>query len=113
MTMSGLSVVVVGDSQCGKTQLINRFANGAFDQVNMRMVVVVVMMLVVVMMMIVVVMMNDDADGDDDDGGEHDDGGGGVRLQVWQGSLDQQIFDQVGGNIMEESSCFIYEYILT
>ena len=32
--MSGVSVVVVGDSQCGKTQLINRFANGAFDQVN-------------------------------------------------------------------------------
>ena len=32
--MSGLSVVVVGDSKCGKTQLINRFANGAFDQVN-------------------------------------------------------------------------------
>ena len=29
-----MSVVVVGDSQCGKTQLINRFANGAFDQVN-------------------------------------------------------------------------------
>ena len=39
VTMSGLSVVVVGDSQCGKTQLINRFANGAFDQVNMIMVV--------------------------------------------------------------------------
>ena len=37
--MSGLSVVVVGDSKCGKTQLINRFANGAFDQVNMMMVV--------------------------------------------------------------------------
>ena len=32
--MSGLSVVVVGDSKCGKTQLINRFANGAFDQVR-------------------------------------------------------------------------------
>ena len=32
--MSGLSVVVVGDSKCGKTQLINRFANGAFDQVS-------------------------------------------------------------------------------
>ena len=37
--MSGLSVVVVGDSKCGKTQLINRFANGAVDQVNMMMVV--------------------------------------------------------------------------
>ena len=34
--MSGVSVVVVGDSQCGKTQLINRFANGAFDQVNIH-----------------------------------------------------------------------------
>ena len=32
--MSGLSVVVVGDTECGKTQLINRFANGAFDQVS-------------------------------------------------------------------------------
>ena len=32
--MSGLSVVVVGDSKCGKTQLINRFANAAFDQVG-------------------------------------------------------------------------------
>ena len=106
--MSGLSVVVVGDSQCGKTQLINRFANGAFDQVNMRMVVVVVVMMLVVVMMIVVVMMNDEGRGDDDDGGEHDDGGGGGRRQVWQGSIDQQIFDQVGGNIMEESSCFIF-----
>ena len=32
--MSGLSVVVVGDSKCGKTQLINRFANAAFEQVG-------------------------------------------------------------------------------
>ena len=32
--MSGVSVVVVGDTMCGKTQLINRFANRTFDQVT-------------------------------------------------------------------------------
>ena len=69
--MSGLSVVVVGDSQCGKTQLINRFANGAFDQVNMSMVMVMLM----VMMMVGNMMKY----------------GGCGPLQVWQGSLDQQV----------------------
>ena len=34
VSMSGLSVVVVGDTMCGKTQLINRFANRTFDQVT-------------------------------------------------------------------------------
>ena len=32
--MSEISIVVVGDSQCGKTQLINRFANGCFSEVS-------------------------------------------------------------------------------
>ena len=31
--MAEVSVVVVGDSQCGKTQLINRFAHSTFSQV--------------------------------------------------------------------------------
>ena len=62
--MSGLSVVVVGDSQCGKTQLINRFANGAFDQVNMTMVMVVLMNV-------------DGGGGGGDDGGGGGGGGGG------------------------------------
>ena len=34
VSMSGVSVVVVGDTKCGKTQLINRFANRTFDQVT-------------------------------------------------------------------------------
>ena len=34
-----LSVVVVGDSGCGKTQLINRFANRKFSEVNTRCIV--------------------------------------------------------------------------
>ena len=34
VSMSGVSVVVVGDTMCGKTQLINRFANRTFDQVT-------------------------------------------------------------------------------
>ena len=30
-----ISIVVVGDSQCGKTQLMNRFTNGGFSEVSM------------------------------------------------------------------------------
>ena len=33
--MAEVSVVVVGDSQCGKTQLINRFAHSTFSQVTL------------------------------------------------------------------------------
>ena len=33
----GNTVVVVGDSSCGKTQLINRFANRKFSQVSQSM----------------------------------------------------------------------------
>ena len=29
-----ISIVIVGDSQCGKTQLINRFANKSFSKVS-------------------------------------------------------------------------------
>ena len=34
-----ISVVIVGDSQCGKTQLINRFANKSFSKVNNNMTI--------------------------------------------------------------------------
>ena len=33
-TVSPISVVVVGDYQCGKTQLINRFSKGEFSKVR-------------------------------------------------------------------------------
>ena len=29
-----ISIVIVGDSQCGKTQLINRFADKSFSKVS-------------------------------------------------------------------------------
>ena len=32
--MSDISIVVVGDSQCGKTQLINQSADGCFSEVR-------------------------------------------------------------------------------
>ena len=32
--MAAVSIVIVGDSKCGKTQLINRFANGCFSEVR-------------------------------------------------------------------------------
>ena len=35
---SQISVVAVGDSQCGKTQLINRFANGSFSEVRLAII---------------------------------------------------------------------------
>ena len=32
--MSDISIAVVGDSKCGKTKLINRFAKGSFSEVS-------------------------------------------------------------------------------
>ena len=32
--MNDISIVVVGDSQCGKTQIIYRLANGYFSEVG-------------------------------------------------------------------------------
>ena len=34
LKMTELSIVFVGDSRCGKTQLINRFHNGKFSKVS-------------------------------------------------------------------------------
>jgi hypothetical protein len=39
--MAAVSVVVVGDSKCGKTQLMNRFSTGSFIEVRILFILLI------------------------------------------------------------------------